>query len=73
MTAAAVLDEIHALPPDERQRLFDALWSEEKETWQARLTEEAEDVRDALKTLGDPSEEWTPWEKVKSELHGLRD
>ena len=73
MTAAAVLNEIHALPPDERQQLFDTLWSEEKEAWEARKREDAEDVRDALAVLSDPAAEWVPWEQVKSELHALRD
>lgn len=73
MTAVAVLNEIHALPPDERQRLFDALWSEDRETWEARRREEEEDVRDALAVVNDPAAEWVPWEQVKSELHALRD
>lgn len=69
MTAVAILDEIHALPPDERRRLFEALLSELLE---AARREEEEDVRDALTVLNDPDAEWVPWEQVKSELHALR-
>lgn len=51
MTAATILDEIHALPPDERRRVFDALLSDLLEV--ARR-EDDEDVRDALAVLNDP-------------------
>ncbi len=45
MSTAAVLEQIHALPPDERETLYDALWAESRDAWLHRLREDTEDIR----------------------------
>jgi hypothetical protein len=51
MSTAAVLEQIHALPPDERERLFDALWPEAQNAWLRRQREDEEDIRAADEAL----------------------
>jgi hypothetical protein len=51
MSTDAVLEQIHALPPEDRETLFDALWAESREAWLRRLREDEEDTRVADEAL----------------------
>lgn len=47
MSTATVLSQIHALPEQERENLFDALWTEARAAWAQRQREDEEDIRAA--------------------------
>ena len=72
MSAATLMEEIRTLPETEKVALFDALWREDREALLDRFEEE-QDLQEARAVLNDPTTVWVPWEKVKAELHELRD
>jgi hypothetical protein len=69
MSAAQLAQAVRALPPTEHRAFLDSLLVFDADAIRERL-EDLDDLRDARAVLKEETE-WTPWEQVKEELHGV--
>jgi hypothetical protein len=69
MSADQLAQAVRALPPAEHRAFLESLLAFDADAIRERL-EDMDDLRDARAVLKEEIE-WTPWEQVKEELHGV--
>lgn len=69
MSSTQLAQAVRSLPQAEHLAFIDALLAFDAEVIRERL-QDLDDIREARAILKEETD-WTPWEKVKEELHGV--